>query len=120
MIDPLLHALVTSDLPLSAEELADAVWLASFMDTSIEYLAATKPLKLPMLPDVEQQVGNKSKDNQKGVTVNDKATKEFNGSSAPSRANVHLHDPLTSSIHREGGVRAASFRFPSATALPGK
>ena len=103
MIDALLHALATSNLPLTDEEFADVLWLASYMDlpANASTLASAPQVKSPLATSADAQ-------NRHQQPI------------ASAQAEVHLPKPSTHDKQRVEGMRAVSFRSPAATALPGK
>jgi hypothetical protein len=116
MIDSLLHALATSNLPLTDEEFADVLWLASYMDMPSN--AST----LVSLPEVQPQLATpaNAQNRHQQPTKEQQAASTSGQPTASAQAEVHLSKSSTHDKQRVEGMRALSFRSPAATALPGK
>lgn len=116
MIDSLLHVLATSNLPLTDEEFADILWLASYMDmsSSASTLASAPQVKsLAATPADAQNPPQQPTKDQQAASTSGQPT-------ASAQAEVHLPKSSTHDKQRIEGMRSLSFRSPAATALPGK
>ncbi len=116
MIDSLLHALATSHLPLTDEEFADVLWLASYMDmppNASTLASAPEAQPQPATPAVAQNRHQQPTKDQQAASTSGQPT-------TSAQAEVHLPKSSTHDKQRVEGMRALSFRSPAATALPGK
>ncbi|MCA9331270.1 hypothetical protein KC957_04405, partial [Candidatus Saccharibacteria bacterium] len=120
MIQAFIRAFQTGGLDLTAEEIADTLWLAAYIDTSAPTLldnmadARNHQSSFPDLPSAPPLA-------DVGETINTTPLAQ-NRNTAPFSAQTEVHlPPLEPNKRSEAaGIRSLPFRTPAATALPGK